>query len=272
MRCAPWVVSFVLVAGVAQGADKADKVDPITRARVLYNQRDYQGAISAAEEARRLFPARGDSADLIAARAYLEMFNQGAPEVNLANARDRLSRLDVDRLAAGERVELVVGLGEALYLEGSVGAASDVFDSALARAGLAPQARERLLDWWAGALDRDAQPPRSDVERQSIYQRVRERMRAELGTNPASATASYWLAAAAKGQGDWRGAWDAAQAGWVRAVLAADRGVALRGDLEFLMEQGILPQRARAQSQSVDVLRGEWEEFKIRWGSQNQKE
>lgn len=261
---ASWVVSLVLLAGTAHAADK---VDWIARARTLYNQRDYDGAVAAAEEGRRAVPARVDSADLIAARAYLERFRQSAQSVDLTNARDRLRRISVDKLADGERLELVVGLGETLYFEESVGAAAEVFDSVLVNPALRLQDRERVLDWWASALDRDAQP-RSDFERQSIYQRVRERMRGELGENPGSATASYWLAAAFRGLGDWRGAWDAAQAGWVRASLSADRGVALRGDLDVLMESGILPQRARAQAQSVDSLRSEWETFKIRWETQ----
>jgi hypothetical protein len=249
---------------LAPGASGAGQADPLAKARVLYNQGDFEGAVSAAEEARRILPARVDSADLVAARAYLERFRENGQPDDLTNARDRLRRINSERLAAGERVELVVGLGEALYFEDSVGAAADMFDSILVRTYLVPAARERILDWWASAIDRDAQP-RSDFERQSIYLRIRERMRLELGINHASATASYWLAAAARGQGDWRGAWDAAQSGWVRAHLAPDQGQALRGDLDQLMELAILPDRSRAQARPVDELRVEWEEFKARW-------
>ena len=46
--------------------------DALTRARTLYNQRQFEAAIAAAEQARQA-PARVDSADLIAARAYLEL-------------------------------------------------------------------------------------------------------------------------------------------------------------------------------------------------------
>ena len=261
MRCVGWMMAILLLARVAAGADK---VDPLAKARTLYNQGDFEGAVTAAEEVRRLLPARADSADLIAARAYLERFRESDQSDDLTNARDRLRRINSEQLAAGERAELVVGLGEALYFEDSVGAAADMFDSILARMYLVPEARERILDWWATAVDRDAQP-RSDFERQSIYLRIRERMRVELGINPASAAASYWLAAAARSQGDWRGAWVAAQAGWVRAPLAPDHGEALRGDLDRLMELAILPERARSQAQPVDVFRGEWEEFKARW-------
>src|SRR5207249_3622857 len=101
-------------------------------------------------------------------------------------------------------------------------------------ATMTPDERERALDWWATALDRDARP-RTDVDRQAVYRRIRDRMLADLSGTPTSAAAVYWLSAAAHGQGDLQGAWNAAQAGWVRAALAADRGVRLRADLERLV-------------------------------------
>jgi hypothetical protein len=90
-------------------------------------------------------------------------------------------------------------------------------------------------------------------------------MRAELGVNPASATAGYWLSAAARGQGDLQAAWDAAQAAWVRAPLAPDHGAAVRGDLDTLVQRAIVPERARALAQPPDAMRQEWENFKARW-------
>lgn len=90
-------------------------------------------------------------------------------------------------------------------------------------------------------------------------------MRDELGVNVASTVASYWLAAAARGQGDLQGAWEAAEAGWVRAPLAADHGTALRADLDRLMHDAIVPERARALGQPVETLRAQWEEFKGKW-------
>jgi hypothetical protein len=264
MRSLGLMVALLLVFLVAGPAGAADRIDPLTRARLLYNQKEFEAAVSAAEEARRTMPARADSADLISARAYVERYRISSDTSDLTNARDRLRRIDVSRLPAAERLEYLVGVGETLYFEDSIGAAAEVFDSVLARTYLTPEARERVLDWWATALDRDARQ-RNDVERQGIYLKVRERMRSELGLNPASATASYWLAAAARNQGDWRAAWDAAQAGWLRALLSPDRGIALRADLDQLMDIGILPARARAQAQPVELLRVEWDEFKARW-------
>src|SRR6266516_2486621 len=75
--------------------------------------------------------ARVDGADLVAARAYLERFRASEASDDLTNARERLRRLDPQKLAPRERVEYIVGLGEALYLDQSFGAASAVFDSVL---------------------------------------------------------------------------------------------------------------------------------------------
>jgi hypothetical protein len=254
------LAALVLLASVPASA--AD--DSLARARLLYNQRQFQAAVTAAEQAR-LTPARADAADLIAARAYLERFRESSASDDLTNARDRLRRLNTLRFGPRERAEYVVGLGQTLFFDGAFGAAANVFDSVLkSRDALADDARERLLDWWATAVDREAKP-RSDIERQGVYQRIRARMEEELATHPASGAAAYWLAAAARAQGDLQGAWDAAQAGWVRAPLAADRGVALRADLDRLVLRAIVPDRARVTAQSPESLRTEWERFKERW-------
>jgi hypothetical protein len=121
-----------------------------------------------------------------------------------------------------------------------------------------------VLDWWASAVDREARP-RPDIERQALYQKVLDRMEAELVANPASGVAAYWLCAAARGQGDLRAAWDAAQAAWVRAPLTIDRGATLRADLDRLVQRGIVPDRARVLAQPPDVLLKEWERFKEQW-------
>jgi hypothetical protein len=98
-----------------------------------------------------------------------------------------------------------------------------------------------------------------------VYRAIRDRMQIELGANSSSATASYWLSASAWGLGDHQTAWDAAQAGWVRAAMASDRGAALRGDLDRLVLRAIIPDRARALAQSPEVIEQEWSSFKERW-------
>jgi len=238
--------------------------DPLVRARQLYNLRQFEAAVNAAEEAR-LTPARADAADLVAARAYLERFRDDAATDHLSNARDRLRRIDPLRLPPRERDEYIVGLGETLFLDASFGAAASVFDSVLrSRGAIAGDAREQVLDWWASAIDREAKP-RSDMDRNGIYQRVRTRMEEELAEHPGSTSAAYWLAAASRGQGDLQAAWDAAQSGWVRSPLASDGGVALRADLDRLVLHAIIPDRAKATAQSPESLRLQWEDFKERW-------
>ena len=262
MRTLAVVACMVVLAGAAAAA--AVEKDPIARARAFYNSGAFDQAIAAAEQARTT-PGHADSADLIAARAYLERFRKIATADDLASARTRLRRIDAQRLGPRERLELLVGLGETLYLDESYGAAAAVFGSVLANPGaLTPDARERVLDWWAQARDRDARP-RSDLDRQPVYDQIRRRMEAELAERPASGTAVYWLVAAARAQGDWQGAWDAAQAGWVRAPLAAERGRRLREDLDALVVRGLVPERARALGQPPETLRQEWEQFKERW-------
>jgi tetratricopeptide (TPR) repeat protein len=257
------VVFMAVLAAVAAPVWGAD-TDLLTRARTFYNSGKFEQAITAADEARKV-PTRADAADLIAARAYLERYRESAADDDLANARTRLRRIDAQRLGSRERMELLVGFGETLFFDESFGAAAEVFQSVLASTGaVSGAARERVLDWWANARDRDARP-RPDLERQTLYQRIRDRMAAELADYPASATAAYWLAAAARAQGDLQTAWDAAQAAWVRAPLAADRGVALRADVDALVMRGIVPERAKALAQPADALREEWDRFKKNW-------
>jgi hypothetical protein len=254
------ILGLCLWAGTAFAADARD---PLARARQLYNERQFEAAIKAADEAR-VAPDRADGADLIAARAYLERFRESGFAGDLQNARERLRRINPARLGPRERTELIIGLGQGLYFDSAAGAAAGVFESVLDGPTLGLEARDRVLDWWASALDADART-RTNGDKQRIYQQVRERMQTELASNPASATASYWLSAAAWGQGDHEGAWDAARAGWVRAPLASDHGAALRGDLDRLVQRGIIPGRARALSQPPEALQAEWDGFKERW-------
>jgi len=259
------VAPLLVIAALGRATPTAMAAeDPIAKARQLYNQRDFVAAVSVAEQAR-LVPARADSADLVAARAYLERFRDSGASDDLTNARDRLRRLNPDRFIPRERAEYIIGLGEALYFDGAFGAAANVFDTVLHSPELMTgHAREQVLDWWATSLDRDARP-RPEMDRQAVYQRMRTRLEDELAVHPGSSAASYWLAATARAQGDLQGAWDAAQAGWVRAPLAADKGAALRADLDRLVQRVIIPERARLTAQPPDQLHSDWEKFKARW-------
>jgi len=252
-------LGLLIVGAAASAAD-----DPLARARLLYNQRQFVDAINAAEQARHL-ATRADSADLIAARAYLERYRESSASDDLTNARDRLRRLDPQRLIPRERTEYVVGLGETLYFDQSYGAAAAVFDSVLQSGDLMlAGSRDRVLDWWAEALEHDAKP-RPEMDRRAVYQRIRERMQEELAYQSSSTAAAYWLAAAARGHGDLQAAWDAAQAAWVRAPLAADKGAALRADVDRLVTLAIIPDRAKTSAQPPQTFQQEWERFKDRW-------
>jgi hypothetical protein len=242
--------------------------DPLARARALYNQHQFDAAVSEAEKAR-LLPSRADAADLIAARAYLERFRQSAASDDLTNGRERLRRLDPQHLDSRERFEYIVGLGETLYLDGEYGAAASIFDSILLGPDVLTGARERVLAWWADAVDRETRQRLASsvavVDRSVSYGRIRERMVDELASHPANAKAAYWLAASARAQGELQDAWDAAEAAWARAPLSSDGGEALREDLDRLMTRGIIPERAKATSQPPAMLVADWERFKDRW-------
>src|SRR3982751_5482140 len=125
MRLAVTVLALLAAAARPAFAD-----DPLARARSLYNQKQLEAAVTAAEEARAM-PARADAADLVAARAYLERYRASLTSDDLTNARDRLRRIDPQRFQPRERMEYVVGLGEALYFDGGYGAAATLFESVL---------------------------------------------------------------------------------------------------------------------------------------------
>jgi len=255
---ASWLLQ-IAAGGVVRAAD-----DPLARARALYNARQFEAAVNAAEQAR-LQPTRANAADLVAARAYLERYRDSGATDDLTNARERLRRLNPGGFTPRERTEYIVGLGETLYFDGAYGAAATVFDTVLqGEDTMTADARERLIDWWATAVDRDAKP-RPEHERLMAYQRIRSRMEEELVRVGDSGAAAYWLAAAARGQGDIQGAWDAAQAGWVRAPLSTSRADEVRADLDQLVIRGIIPDRARLLTQPIDTLRLQWEQFKERW-------
>ena len=74
----------------------------------------------------------------------------------------------------------------------------------------------------------------------------------------------------ARAAGDLDRAWAAASAGWIRAALGRDRGVALRADLDKLVTQAIIPDRAakaavRDRRQAAASLAADWEAFKKIW-------
>lgn len=243
--------------------------DPLSDARRLYNQGQYDAAEQAARDAAR-FPATADGARVVLGRIQLERYRRTPAAADLSGAISTLREVDTRRLDGRERVELVIGFAEALYLEDRFGAASDLFESVLDESDtLGAVAHERVLDWWATSTDRYAQL-KPMPERAEIYGRIATRMAQEISRDAGSQPAAYWLAASARGAGDPERALNQATAAWVRAVLARDGGVALRADLDRLVVQGILPDRAnrlqvRDHTQALAGMVGEWEAFKSAW-------
>jgi tetratricopeptide (TPR) repeat protein len=261
-------VLAVLLAAPAP-ADAARKPDPLTAARQFYNLGQYDQAIDAAREAASR-PGAVPSARLIMGRSRLERYRATQTAKDLDDARADLRAVDPAALDARERAELQVGLGELLFFEDRFGAAAELIGPVIDQPpGLAPEARARALDWWATALDRHAHALAA-ADRAAIHARVIARMEEELRRDPTSAPAGYWIAAASRAAGDLDRAWSAAMAGWIRATLARDRGVALRTDLDKLVTDGIIPDRAarapaRDRRQVQTTLAAEWEAFKRDW-------
>jgi hypothetical protein len=254
------VLALIVVAPV-YGAEPA----ALARARTLYNAADYDAAIAAAADARRQ-PGAADAAALVLARAHLERYRQRADPADLAGARDALQAINQDSLGRRDRVDLLIGLGQSLFLGEAYGAAAELFDAALVQgAALPPRARTLLLDWWASALDREAQS-RPLERRAPVFERIVSRMEDELRTDPGSAPASYWLAVATRGAGDLERSWDAAVAGWVRASLDRETATSVRADLDRLVTQALIPERARQRpAGAAEALRGEWDLVKTQW-------
>ncbi len=244
--------------------------DVLLRARQLYNLEQFDAAIMAAGQVGQT-PGLAEAAALVAARARLERFRRGGDQADFETARTALRSLDPARLTPRDRVELTIGLGVSLYLEDRAGASAEQFELGLSQvAALGTGARDSILDWWACALDRDAQPLRTS-ERRRVYSRILLRMEDELRREPESMVASYWLAAAARGVGDVERAWNAAVAAWVRAPGSTTWGASLRADLDRLVMEAIIPERARRTApegqlqETIDAMSADWGALKEKW-------
>jgi hypothetical protein len=264
MRCT-WLVVAVLLAG---GLVEAAEPPTLIRARTLYNAADYDGAIAAASLAQQTPPT--DAANLVLGRAHLERYRLSYDTADLASAREALGRVRTATLNERDQLDLLIGLGQSLFLGDAFGAAAELFDAALdAGAPLPPRDRLMLLDWWASALDREAQSRPLD-RRGVAFERIMRRMEQELRDSPGSGPANYWLAVAARGAGDLDRAWSAAVAGWVRANLDPAVSAALRADLDRLVNDALIPERARLRSprdpqEAVAALHAEWDAVKQDW-------
>ena len=260
---------LALVMAMLTVATPGWAADALAEARRLYNQGQYDSAVRYATEALKV-PASAESARLVLGRSHLERYRSSADFADLVQAREALRAVAVEGLDARERAELTIGLGECLFLEDKFGTASESFERAIDTSQvLGPVAHERVLDWWATSLDRLALT-RAREAREPFYTRIITRMEKELAQDPLSAPAAYWLVAALRGVGNLDRAWYAAGAGWVNAAQGRDRGAALRADIDRLVIQGIIPERAarlqpRDPKQAASLMLKEWDALKTAW-------
>lgn len=268
-RPARAAAALLLILAAGPRLDAA-KTDQIAAARQAYNTGDYDTAVEAARAAAD-DPKSAAEARLVLGRALIERFRRSAQPDDLTGARSALIAAGGAPLTAPLRIEWLIGSAETLFFEEQYGAAAAMLGSILEdpRAELAvPGGRDRLVDWWASAFDRSVQARDADGRRDK-YLQLLERLARELERDPALGSAAYWQVVAARGAGNLDDAWDAAQAAWVRAPLAHDRGAALRADLDRIVTQALIPERARRAGRDVEkqtaAMRDAWEAFKQRW-------
>ena len=262
------IVVALGVCAVASAA-RADEPPSLAKARALYNAGNYEGAIDAAAVARRE-AEWADAAALVIGRSHLEQYRQRTAADDLAAAREALGAVRASALMPRDQVDLIIGLGLSLYLGEVYGAAGELFDTALGRAALlGPKDRLLLLDWWATALDREAQSRPAD-RRSRVFETIAARMEDEIRRDPGNPVANYWRALAARGAGDIDGAWNSAVAAWIRSTLSPESTESLRADLDRLMLQALIPERSRAAGardpqEALAALTTEWELLKSQW-------
>jgi hypothetical protein len=241
----------------------------LARALSLYNDRQFDQAIEAATAARKS-PETQDAGAVVLARAHLERYREQVDPADLSAAREALGSVRTEVLEPRTRLEYLLALGQALFLEDEFGAAADLFASAVTPArDLESKLGEAFVDWWGSAVEREADVAHADL-RVSLFSDLARDMRTELGRSPESAAAAYWTAAALRGAGESSAAWDAATSGWVRARLAGERAASLRADLDKLVLQGVIPDRVRLlppleRAAAESQLRADWELIKERW-------
>src|SRR5688500_10071884 len=173
MRVARTAVLVLVLA--AAGSATAAEPEALARARALYNAGSFDAAIDAATAARRE-PMFADAAALVLARAHLERYRNGSAPADLATARDTPAAVRPYAPSPPAPVDMPVGFGQTVYLGAAFGAAAELFDTALGRGSILPlRDRRMLLEWWATAVDREAQLRPPD-RRAALFARLAYRM------------------------------------------------------------------------------------------------
>ncbi len=268
--------TLALALAVLAGLQQSPSRDALAHARVAYNEHHFDEAIAAALEAGKS-PEQADPAAVVLARAYLDRYHESDDShrdaADLDHARDALKGVSAEKLAPRDSVEYLVGMGESLFYDEppQFGAAAEMFEEAMRHEDVLPaDARDTLFEWWANALDRQAQFV-PDADRKPLYERILHRAESELTRDGSSTVAVYWLAAAARGADQLERAWGAAIAGWIRAGALGARGLTLRADLDRLVTNVILPERAKRLAPGGDpqaalaLFKTQWEDLKKQW-------
>lgn len=261
-------LAILLAASVVPASAQVAQWD-LARARTAYNERRFDEAIIAAGAARRV-PETADTGGIVLARALLERYRERADPSDLSAARETLGTVRTASLELRDQLELLLALGEALFLEDDFGAAAEMLETGLQRAAVAaPDIAEAMLEWWGSAVERKASGLTPDL-RKAHFTRLAQRMSEQLARMPSSLAASYWSVVGLRGSGELDRAWDAAVAAWVRARLAGERAADLRADLDRLVVQGVIPDRVGRLAQesrpaAESQMKAEWELVKERW-------
>ena len=237
-------------------------------ARALYNAGLVDRAIESAE-AEWEATASAEAA-LVLARAKLDRFSRLEKGDDLSSARQLLDRIDVTTLLPAQRLDWEVSVAAGLFLDGHAGPSAVMFERLLDHTLLEGDERDRVLNWWATAVDRVGRDQLPD-RRSRIYGKMARRLEKELERDPSSGPSAYWSVVAARGAGDPEHAWNLAVAAWVRAPVTGDPA-GLRDDLDRLVLQGVIPDLASIGTgdsahpfQTVRImasLAADWEDLK----------
>ena len=243
-----------------------------------YNEQRYADAIKMADEARQV-AAIAAPASIVLSRAHLERYR---PTSEVAGPRSRARGAEKrrrDQALPRDQVEFTDRARPSRSIS-TTSSRSTIATaprpsssrSRSARADLARyRSRDLLFEWWALSLDRQAQlgPER---ERRPAYERIVARAEREMARDVAAASASYWLAAGARGIDDLPRAWGAAVAGLGTRGVARARGEPPARRSRSTGDAGDSARARAADSPpaatpepTLASLEAQWEEVKDRW-------
>ena len=146
-------------------------------------------------------PMFADAAALVLARAHLERYRSQSNPVDLATARDTLAAIRPEALSSRDQIDLLIGLGQTLYLGDAFGAGGRLFrHGARARIDAVaprPAAAARLVGDGPRSRGADA-PARSPRAAVRPAGGPHERRTADRAGQPRSPTTGSWPRRGAK--------------------------------------------------------------------------